>query len=42
MYHQEVEEQDFYQMRIPLLSQWIQMQMTEVEIEQYKILSSAR
>jgi hypothetical protein len=33
--HQEVEEQDFYQMRIPLLSQWIQMQMTDEEIEQF-------
>ena len=37
LYHKEVEHQDFYQIRIPLLSRWIQMQMTEEEIEQCKI-----
>ena len=37
LYHEEVEHQDFYQIRIPLLSRWIQMQMTEEEIEQCKI-----
>ncbi|MEH2394763.1 MAG: HEAT repeat domain-containing protein, partial [Nostoc sp.] len=38
LYQEEVEHQDFYHIRIPLLSQWIQMQMTEEEIEQCKIL----
>jgi len=33
LYHEEVEHQDFYQIRIPLLSRWIQMQLTEEEIE---------
>lgn len=37
LYHEEVEDQDFYHIRIPLLSRWIQMQMTEEEIEQCKI-----
>ncbi len=38
LYQEEVEHQDFYHIRIPLLSRWIQMQMTEEEIEQCKIL----
>ncbi|MDF5723756.1 MAG: hypothetical protein PUP91_25485 [Rhizonema sp. PD37] len=33
----EVEQEDFYQIRIPLLSRWIQMQLTDEEIEQCKI-----
>ena len=39
LYHEEVENQDFYQIRIPLLSRWIQMQVTEEETEQCKIHS---
>ncbi|WP_017744034.1 HEAT repeat domain-containing protein [Scytonema hofmannii] len=38
LYQEEIEHQDIYQIRIPLLSRWIQMQMTEEEIEQCKIL----
>jgi HEAT repeat protein len=38
LYQEEVEHQDIYQIRIPLLSRWIQMQMTDEEIEQCKIL----
>jgi hypothetical protein len=38
LYQEEVEHQDFYHIRIPLLSRWIQMQMTEEEIEQCRIL----
>ena len=33
----EVEQEDFYQIRIPLLSRWIQMQLTEEEIAECKI-----
>ncbi|MDZ8052884.1 MAG: hypothetical protein RMX68_032420 [Aulosira sp. ZfuVER01] len=35
---EEVEHQDFYHIRIPLLSRWIQMQMTAEESEQCRIL----
>ncbi|OUL28879.1 hypothetical protein BV375_17355 [Nostoc sp. 106C] len=38
LYQEEVEHQDFYQIRIPLLSRWIQMQMTAEEIEQCRNL----
>jgi hypothetical protein len=38
LYHEEVEHEDIYQIRIPLLSRWILMQMTNEEIEQCKIL----
>ncbi|MEH1899973.1 MAG: hypothetical protein V7L04_00735 [Nostoc sp.] len=38
LYQEEVEHQDFYHIRIPLLSRWIQMQMTEEEIKQCRIL----
>ncbi|GAB1543892.1 hypothetical protein NUACC21_65680 [Scytonema sp. NUACC21] len=38
LYQEEVEHKDFYQIRIPLLSGWIQMQMTDEEIEQCQIL----
>ena len=38
LYEEEIEHQDCYYIRIPLLSQWIQMQMTEEEIEQCRIL----
>jgi uncharacterized protein YjbI with pentapeptide repeats len=37
LYHEEVEHKDFYNIRMPLLSRWIQMQMTDEEIEQCKI-----
>ncbi|OUL21367.1 hypothetical protein BV372_31770 [Nostoc sp. T09] len=38
LYQEEVEHQDFYHIRIPLLSRWIQMQMTAEESEQCRIL----
>ena len=36
--HEEVEHQDIYHIRIPLLSRWIQMQMTDEEIKLCQIL----
>ena len=38
LYEEEIEHQDCYYIRVPLLSQWIEMQMTEEEIEQCRIL----
>lgn len=38
LYQEEIEHQDFYHLRIPLLSHWIQMQMTVEESEQCRIL----
>ncbi len=38
LYQEEIEHQDFYHLRIPLLSRWIQMQMTAEESEQCRIL----
>ncbi|QIR35526.1 hypothetical protein HCG51_01340 [Tolypothrix sp. PCC 7910] len=38
LYQEEIEHQDFYHLRIPLLSRWIQMQMTVEESEQCRIL----
>ncbi|MCJ8280103.1 MAG: ATP-binding protein, partial [Rivularia sp. ALOHA_DT_140] len=38
LYQEEVQDQDLYHIRIPLLSRWIQMQMIEEEMEQCRIL----
>ncbi len=38
LYQEEVEHEDIYHIRIPLLSRWILMQMTNEEIEQCRIL----
>ncbi|WP_306790437.1 HEAT repeat domain-containing protein [Tolypothrix sp. FACHB-123] len=38
LYQEEVAHQDFYQIRIPLLSRWIQLQMTDEEKEKCQIL----
>lgn len=38
LYREEIADRDIYHIRIPLLSRWIQMQMTEEEIEQCRIL----
>lgn len=38
LYEEEVKDQDIYHIRIPLLSRWIQMQMTQEEMEQCRIL----
>ena len=35
---EEVKDQDLYHIRVPLLTRWIQMQMTDEEIEQCRIL----
>ena len=38
LYQEEVEHEDLYYIRVPLLTRWIQMQMTDEEIEQCRIL----
>ncbi|MBW4589048.1 MAG: HEAT repeat domain-containing protein [Aetokthonos hydrillicola CCALA 1050] len=37
LYHGEVNNEDCYYIRVPLLSRWIQMRMTQEEIEEWRI-----